>query len=377
MGLLESFLKYFVQPLLWAGVIAVVLQYSARVRYERKTFRIAVNRDFYEGRHFLKHAAGWFLVAAVITFLLGVTVPERTIWLYQVLGVIALLFCRRADLSLEALLVTGALTLLGSQSGVHSTLLPANLSRTFSASVLVIAAMCAGFQVMLAGENRTEWFAPRIREGRRGRRIVGYYFNEMTVLPLVLFLPSSDGTQTAFLWPFSGGSGMHFTVVFAPLLVMAGTRVFKRSLKAGLAYYRRMRAVQCGLCAVSAMIAFLVPQAGLPLMLLLLVVGGFLAFRCRKFDEKGGFWYVETGDGARVVAVKAGTPAARMRLVPGDVILECNKVHVRNAEELYQALQMNSAYCHLLVRTIDDELKICESALYADAPHEIGIILFD
>ena len=67
----------------------------------------------------------------------------------------------------------------------------------------------------------------------------------------------------------------------------------------------------------------------------------------------------------------------KMKLVPGDVILECNKVKISNADELYQALQKNSAYCHLLVKTMDGELKICESALYADAPHEIGIILFD
>lgn len=37
-------------------VIAVLIRYFSRVRYERKTFRIAIDRDFYEGRHFLKNA---------------------------------------------------------------------------------------------------------------------------------------------------------------------------------------------------------------------------------------------------------------------------------------------------------------------------------
>ena len=47
MSLLESFLKYFIQPLLLAAVIAVLIRYFSRVRYERKTFRIAIDRDFF------------------------------------------------------------------------------------------------------------------------------------------------------------------------------------------------------------------------------------------------------------------------------------------------------------------------------------------
>ena len=158
MSLLESFLKYFIQPLLLAAVIAVLIRYFSRVRYERKTFRIAIDRDFYEGRHFLKNALSFFFIAAIVTVLSGVSIPEKTILMYQALGIIALLFGQTVDLSLTAVLATGLITLLCCQFDVRSFLLPDSLNQHFGFAILVLTALCAGFQVALAKEKETEWF---------------------------------------------------------------------------------------------------------------------------------------------------------------------------------------------------------------------------
>ena len=147
MSLLESFLKYFIQPLLLAAVIAVLIRYFSRVRYERKTFRIAIDRDFYEGRHFLKNALSFFFIAAIVTVLSGVSIPEKTILMYQALGIIALLFGQTVDLSLTAVLATGLITLLCCQFDVRSFLLPDSLNQHFGFAILVLTALCAGFQV--------------------------------------------------------------------------------------------------------------------------------------------------------------------------------------------------------------------------------------
>lgn len=88
-----------------------------------------------------------------------------------------------------------------------------------------------------------------------------------------------------------------------------------------------------------SIIAAFVPKSSLILLLVMLLTELIFIVKQSAFDGKGQFWYVETSDGARVVAVKSGTPAAKMKLVPGDVILECNKVKISNADELYQALQ--------------------------------------
>ena len=76
------------------------------------------------------------------------------------------------------------------------------------------------------------------------------------------------------------------------------------------------------------------------------------------------------------MAVRQDTPAQKMGLEPGDIILECNKQHVTTENELYEALQDNAAYCRMKVRTYDGQLKLAESAIYSDSPHEIGLVLF-
>ena len=229
MSLLESFLKYFIQPLLLAAVIAVLIRYFSRVKYERKTFRIAIDRDFYEGRHFLKNALSFFFIAAIVTVLSGVSIPEKTILMYQALGIIALLFGQAVDLSLTAVLATGLITLLCCQFDVRSFLLPDSLNQHFGFAILVLTALCAGFQAALAKEKETEWFTPKVKNGKRGRKIVGYYFREMTIVPLILLLPLRDGTQSAFFWPLSGISDVHFTLFLMPLLVATNVKTFKRS----------------------------------------------------------------------------------------------------------------------------------------------------
>ena len=85
---------------------------------------------------------------------------------------------------------------------------------------------------------------------------------------------------------------------------------------------------------------------------------------------------METDEGIRIISVQPETPAAKMKLQPGDVILTCNNRVVNSEKEFYQALQLNSAYCHVKVRTYEGDLRIAESAIFMDSPHEIGLILF-
>lgn len=95
-----------------------------------------------------------FFIAAIVTVLSGVSIPEKTILMYQALGIIALLFGQTVDLSLTAVLATGLITLLCCQFDVRSFLLPDLLNQHFGFAILVLTALCAGFQVALAKEKK-------------------------------------------------------------------------------------------------------------------------------------------------------------------------------------------------------------------------------
>lgn len=110
-------------------------------------------------------------------------------------------------------------------------------------------------------------------------------------------------------------------------------------------------------------------------MLLLLLTLVILWFK-RKFEQRESNWYVETHDGVRVIAVQPNTPAAKMKIQPGDEILICNGREVHNETEFYAALKTDATFCRFKIRNYAGELKLAQGAIYADSPHEIGLVIF-
>jgi len=115
----------------------------------------------------------------------------------------------------------------------------------------------------------------------------------------------------------------------------------------------------------------------LPVALIVVLVcyGGCL-WQAKRYDARQPFWYSQVDDGVRVLAIRPGTPATKLDLAPGDIILECNHQAVSSETTFYEALLINPTYCHLRVRNMAGELKVTETAIYSGAPHEIGIVLF-
>ena len=365
--------NYLCQPLVWLSLIWILGMYFIRVKKERQQFRIAVNSDCYEGRHFLKDSLAFFFTAGIFTVLCGIGLPMKVIYLYQILAGLSLIFFAACDLSFLALIGTGIIMLLAPKGWLWADKLPAG----FTTMMLLLASLTAFLQAAVATKSKAIFFTPTIKEGKRGRRIVSYSWRNLALIPLILLVPTGKNGGIPLFWILNGSS-QHFTIVLMPLLILTYLTTTKLKPKALLAYYQKRKNQLAFLEAVLAFLALFIPQNyGLVLLGLSFLAELLLQYSCYNYNRKGHFWYVETSRGVRVVAVKADTPAAKMQLEAGDIILECNKKPVANASELYQALQENAAYCKLLVQNVDGELKICESAIYADAPHEIGLILFD
>ncbi len=86
-------------------------------------------------------------------------------------------------------------------------------------------------------------------------------------------------------------------------------------------------------------------------------------------SNKRGINYVsQTITGVRLVAIQPETPAAKMGLEAGDVVLLCNQLPVHNDAELYAAIQAHPTYCRLKVMRLDGAIKLCETAIY-EGPH--------
>lgn len=354
---------FFLQPLLWLGVLWTFINYFLRIKNDRKDFRIALNKDNFEIRHFIKKGISWGVICSVISFLVGVLIPMKLIFMYELLASIALIFIRKVDFSTIPLFIIGMIALFQ-----KSEYLP---------SILILIGLNYCVKRQLISDQGSIWLSPHVVvNNRRQRKIVQYSWSEFTVLPLILYIPGKEMGQFFHLLPLITFGHLRFNFFILPFFVGSVGLVNKVIISQRIVDYQKQNTILSLFSFTLAIIALILPQ--LRVLLFGIMILSIVGIHCYQLVKKNKMHsqYGETSEGIRVIAIRPETPAAKMNLNPGDVILTCNNQPVQNENQFYQALQLNSAYCHLKVKTPNGDLKITESAIYKDSPYELGIVQF-
>lgn len=366
--------SYLLTPVLWLGILYVIISYNQRINKERKQFRVAINKDFYEGRNFIKYGLFFFVMGSLISMILGLILPTNSVYIYQILIVLAFLINGFS---------TTSMLLVMTAAGILELVVPRFI--TFFGDVfpeisgpswllLIFISILADYY--LTRNMKKHPLSPRIKSGKRGRNIATYLGRETVVFPLLALIPSGTLSSTLNFWPVFNIGNQKFSLILFPIFISTSVKVIKRAKERVIQDKLKNTELLLGLTFVLIVLTKFMSKLFLISLIILTVVSIFLEIKLRKKEKNANSWYVETDEGIRIISVQPETPAAKMKLQPGDVILTCNNRVVNSEEEFYQALQLNSAYCHVKVRTYEGDLRIAESAIFMDSPHEIGLILF-
>lgn len=366
--------SYLLTPVLWLGILYVIISYNQRINKERKQFRVAINKDFYEGRNFIKYGLFFFVMGSLISMILGLTLPTNSVYIYQILVVLAFLINGFS---------TTSMLLVMTAAGILELVVPRFI--TFFGDVfpeisgpswllLIFISILADYY--LTRNMKKHPLSPRIKSGKRGRNIATYLGRETVVFPLLALIPSGTLSSTLNFWPVFNIGNQKFSLILFPIFISTSVKVIKRAKERVIQDKLKNIELLLGLTFVLIVLTKFMSKLFLISLIILTVVSIFFEIKLRKKEKDANSWYVETDEGIRIISVQPETPAAKMKLQPGDVILTCNNRVVNSEEEFYQALQLNSAYCHVKVRTYEGDLRIAESAIFMDSPHEIGLILF-
>ena len=366
--------SYLLTPVLWLGILYVIISYNQRINKERKQFRVAINKDFYEGRNFIKYGLFFFVMGSLISMILGLTLHTNSVYIYQILVVLAFLINGFS---------TTSMLLVMTAAGILELVVPRFI--TFFGDVfpeisgpswllLIFISILADYY--LTRNMKKHPLSPRIKSGKRGRNIATYLGRETVVFPLLTLIPSGTLSSTLNFWPVFNIGNQKFSLILFPIFISTSVKVIKRAKERVIQDKLKNIELLLGLTFVLIVLTKFMSKLFLISLIILTVVSIFFEIKLRKKEKDANSWYVETDEGIRIISVQPETPAAKMKLQPGDVILTCNNRVVNSEEEFYQALQLNSAYCHVKVRTYEGDLRIAESAIFMDSPHEIGLILF-
>ena len=353
-------------PVTWVSFVIAIFWHRRRLNHERKVFLTAIDRratDLWAG---LVGGVGVAIIVTLIAIAGGFLLPLPVLATLTGLSLIALVL---AGLGFSPwwLSLAGGLTLLipWPQS------LPALAGWGWRLGVLVAVLWLV--EALLLAVIDPPLDVPTLTMGKRGAKIAVYAHRQFYWLPLILPI---SGDQLAALpwWPTLTIADTRFALIGLPLVLGVALTTKKQLPKTALRRWAWQYLIAGGLALVLAAGSWWRPQGA---WLWALAGLGLALAAANRWATRGGDNYIsQTQTGVRLVAVQPETPAAKMGLQAGDVVLLCNSLPVHNDAELYAAIQVHPTYCRLRVAGLDGEIRMCETAIYEGAPHELGMITF-
>lgn len=369
---------YGLQPALWIGIIRSYLIHTNRLKKERGIFNSAIYDDFYEGRHFVRMGLIFGILASVV---LGGFLSISLEWLiiYEGLLLVSLTLIPWWLLSITAAGIASVLTLSVPTIAEFKPIthwfhgLGINSTTVAPLNVLILFVVIILTTAVFVNINGGRFDSPTLVRNQRNNKTAVYKFNELTIFPFFLFVPG-DWLHTSLpMMPLFQVNNHFYAMLLVPILIGLKFTVRRSVPRTLLKVMSHSIYLLAGVGVGLAIVGYFVPQLIL-LAIIVLLLGYYLILWLAKHrDGQQSFEYSEVMDGVRVIGIQPETPAAKMDLKVGDVILEVNGIPVTDEDAFYRALSTNSTYCRFKVRDRNDQLKITESAIFKNSPHEIGV----
>jgi hypothetical protein len=169
--------------------------------------------------------------------------------------------------------------------------------------------------------------------------------------------------------------GTSFSLFFVPFAIGFYQRIqsmvpFKSIEFTG----KRVLALGAGLTIIT-IAAIFYPLAAVAVVILAIIGREWIRLQQRRSDEKAPALFTKRTQGLVVLGIIPHSPAEKMGLKVGEVIIKVNGIAVSEVHKFYEALQVNNrAFCKLEVIDENGEVRFTQRALYDNEHHELGIL---
>lgn len=368
---------FLLSPILWLGLLGAFLISYQRIRAERRQFSIAINNHYSEISVFLKNGLLVGLLSSGIVLILGITVDFAWLSWVMLLLILSLLLCFWFwDSGLTLIL---GLLLAWYFPKFH--FLPVlGFSPTLSASPdllpggLAVAGLALISLGLILAQPPKSVISPQVKVSKRGIRQASYHIRRLYLMPLFLIVPGDSFGNILGSWPFLSFGQHQFSLLILPLVIGFNFHLKKRLPAELQKMYKYYVAIGIELLILAILARILHWSLFFMILALVSVVG--LRLYISYFLQTGHDYLVEPTKGIRVLAVQADTPAQKAGLYPGDVVLSVNDRPIDSQVQFYEMAQKNGTFIKLRVQTLHKDIKLAETAIYKDSPHELGLVTF-
>ncbi|MED0670763.1 PDZ domain-containing protein [Aneurinibacillus aneurinilyticus] len=384
LDLLIQIPQFLISPALYIFALLLFWAYRKQIVQERKLFHARVTSGTGELVRALLFGAVAGLGVSIVLLVLGVTPSYHDIVLLWVLsGVLALLNIRFLSFAysgglLSVLSVLARFISVDGLNGWGKTIL-VWVQEVNIPAILALVAVLHIAEGILVRTIPKQGLSPVLVKSERGRVVGAYEIQKYWLVPLVLFVTGDASgayvpNETGW-WPlfYAGAAVLSLLPVpavtgYADLAVLSTPQDKARKTGKMIAWFG------LALLALAYLGTWWLPIA---------VFGSILSLVGHEALRIYGEWkrrihtplYIQLKQGVRVLAVVPGSPADEMEIVTGDVIVRVNGNEINNKEEIYPALQQQSAFCKMEVMNKEGHIKYVQRSVYQGDHHQLGLIV--
>lgn len=389
-NILLALVFFLLQPTFIMGVVLALVSKNRRFKYSRSKLRTTVYKENYEIKRFLT----WGMIpgALISVLTVGIGLPVTLDWLilYQVVSVLFLGLGYRFihpmfTFSAAGLTVLGLRLIINDTSAFNAILeqwnspIVSQTPSTFKSTqvILVLTILLLLSTLVVLKKGNMNQFVPRFLKTKRGKLVARYRMTPLWLMPLVVVVPGETFTALFDWWPVFSIGTQTYSFLVIPVLIG-----FRYTVQAQLPSEAKQAIIKdfALLSVLSTLIvvaSFWVEELSAVGLVVMLVGGVYVLYRHRLRERKWAFKFGPDQDGLRVVAVRPNSPAERMSIAVGDVLVESNQLKLTSVEDLTESLFNNRSYSKLKVKQLSGELVMTETPIYEEDAHDLGLVTLE
>jgi PDZ domain len=378
--LIEGIGLLFLHPLFYGFIFVAFLIGLKRVKRERKEFKVKVHPVIDNLIFSLLPGILIGLIGSVIFIAAGVTLPIGMIALIGMMYVIlAITMKTRFMAPAYAVSLAAIAGLLLPKLNTGMALVDKwiediqNTPLDSLAVILGVLLIQEGILILWKGSDRT---SPRLFKGKRGHYVGAHEATRFWIVPQFLVLPVGS-IPVLDWWPLFPMGAVGFSFFLVPFAI-GYRQLVTHTLPVEAIKHLGKQVTLLGFLVLA--IAAAGHFYNLPLLIAIAIAAGLagrelITLITSQRDDTRPSLFVQRDKGVIILAVVPGTPAAKMGLKVGEIIVKVNGVTLTHETSLYKALQINAAYCKLEVLDLNGEIRFVQGSLYQNEHHQLGVLL--
>lgn len=377
-------------PFTYVLLFVILLMWKRQVDFERKLFGTRLNTV---GEGFVLtvfHGIIAGLLLSLILIGIGVVFSLEPFLYLWCIAVILMMFHVRYLCFAYAGAILGVLSLIARTIPANEGLgafayLWTSIANIYLPSVFAIVAVLHLAEAFLVKVSKGRYSTPVFIQSKRGRLVGAYNIQYIWFVPIFFLIDgfAFDGSQGVTLalyngWPLVSGNG--FGVAPLSLLLLPAVLGYSEQAVSSTPVQKTQSSYKW-LLAFSLILLALTMGALLfsPLIVAAIIfsfVGHDVMIKYSHYQEmKRPPIYVHPNKGLKILTIIPESPAEKMGLQSGEIIMKVNGQETNKRMDLYMALSLNKAYCRLEVLNLEGHVKFVNRSIYEDEHHQLGVIL--